>query len=613
MSGRAGSKRARRRLSPVAIGLVCGAVLATVGCQRQPDVQVQAWVGPRHAKQDPERLATEAAKVSQTVLAELLPSPPTEEETLEAAAARMAAHPPTTTDEMAGLLTALRTGPLSELAGPAHRIAAADIALWPEIKALLLAERKAPKGDYRSLLSAIGGDVPNRYGYFKLAWKKAHGFRVKLSEDWFGDLLALPRSKVSSVLRKVYRDCVLQTALLRAASRIGQDSALTGDVVAVMLDAAYHHQGTFRDEVGRAATAIGDEAIPHLVAASLLPPGRAKDDDPRVLRARYSDVLLDRMDRLHPQRAIDAVRNNPRLLSDTLAAYGTARVGEAAAPLLAYADAADPTVRAAARTAMMAYVEGPPPKARRRTIRLLGGATSNARAYLTYRQRASIAIRERLATQMPELIEPDCGAPDRGEDRRTNAQIEACADQPRRHVTAYFDALDERRALRRTQRIDAALAEPSVSKRVAALDELLAIEPNLPETDVLVTQYRAAAATALDEKDTAKAAQLLRKSAMLTEAAQPEQARHLRVTALLAEAATEGLSSQGRVMLLGTASRLAPEDTTLAQAHAQAATTETVRAGAAVPWASVSIGFAGGLFALGLLGWAFAPIRRRLT
>ena len=39
-------------------------------------------------------------------------------------------------------------------------------------------------------------------------------------EDWFSDLLALPTGRVSRGLTKVYRDCVLQTALLRAAAMV---------------------------------------------------------------------------------------------------------------------------------------------------------------------------------------------------------------------------------------------------------------------------------------------------------------------------------------------------------------------------------------------------------
>lgn len=592
-------------------------LLLAAGCEDSPSVEVQSWVGPRYAKQDEARRAAEAKKVGQTVLAEVLEASGKtadgEEGSEEdhAAGIELTAHPPVTADELEGLVTALRKAPLAEVAGPAHRIAAADPSLWPQLRTLLLAERKAPKGDYRSLLRAIGGDVPNKYGHFNLAWKKAHGFQVKLSQDWFADLLALPRSKVSPMLRKVYRDCVLQTALLRAASRIGAEPAWSADVVATLLDAAYHHQGTFRDEVGRSIRTIGDEAIAHLILRSDPPPGHHREDDVEVQKAEYAEVQLDRMDRLHPQRAIDAVRSDPRRLAAVLAAYGAARVGEAAAPLLDYADAADPTVRATARASLFNYVVGPPPMAARRKIRLLGGETSHARAYLTFRQRAALALSERVYAEAPDLLEPDCGPPDRGEDTRSLRQIEACDRQPLRHALALFDRLDEQRAERRKQRIESAIAMTDVDARVSALDAVLALDPGLPERDQLVAQYRAAGLVALDDKDTAKAAQLLRKSAMLAEPDDRTEAHRLRVTALLAEAATPGLSRQGRAMLLATALELDPDDPALEAAHAQARKADD-REVAPPPWKKIGLGFGGGLTALALLGLMVSPLRRRL-
>src|SRR5690606_24621572 len=345
-----------------------------------------------------------ARAVLGTVLAGLRPRPTGPAEGASAATPAFDApvHPPTDARQLQQLVEALRHAPLDEIGGPARRLAAAGPAVWPEIRAALLAERRAPRGDYRSLLDAIGGDVPNRYGHFARAWKKAHGYAVKLSEDWFEDLLLLPPGRISSGLRGVYRDCVLQTALLRAAAVVGrEDPALTGEVVAALLDVAYAHGGLFRDEVGRAIVALGDEAVPHLLVESLEADADDREDE-AALRAAYARLQLDKMDRLHPQRATAAVRDDPRRLSLVLHAYATVRPGEAAAVLLDFADVGDPVVRRAARAAFTAYVEGPPPQAERRTIRLLGGGTSTARAHLTHRQRAALAIRERMQAEVPE-------------------------------------------------------------------------------------------------------------------------------------------------------------------------------------------------------------------
>jgi len=254
---------------------------------------------------------------------------------------------------------------------------------------------------------------------------------------------------------------------------------------------------------------------------------------------------------------------------------------------------------------------GPRPKAARRKIRLLGGETSHARAYLTFRQRAAIALSERIAEEAPELLEPDCGPPDRGEDTRSVRAKQACERQPLRHALAYFDRLDEKRAERRKRRIEDAIAMTDVDARVSALDAVLALDPGLPERDQLVAQYKRAGLVALDEKDPAKAAQLLRKSAMLAEPDDEAEAHRLRVTALLAEAATPGLSRQGRAMLLATALDLDPDDQALRAAHAEARQIETQQV-APPPWQRIGLGFGGGLAALALLGLMVSPLRRRL-
>src|SRR5690606_6880752 len=171
-------------------------------------------------------------------------------------------HPPRDRAEFEALQDEIRRGPIDELGGPARRLAEAPASSWPAIREALLADRRAPKGDYRTVLAVIGGDVPDRYGHFAIAWKKKHGHPVLLSEDWFEDLLAMPRSRISAPLLPVYRDCVLQTALLRAARNLGRDPALADAVVETLLDAAYHHHGTFRDEVSRALADVGAEGIP---------------------------------------------------------------------------------------------------------------------------------------------------------------------------------------------------------------------------------------------------------------------------------------------------------------------------------------------------------------
>ena len=468
--------------------------------------------------------------------------------------------PATTAAEFAGLVDELMAAPLAELDGLAAALAATPASLWPEVDARLRIERTARKADYKALLGLIGGDVPNRYGHFELSWKKQHGYTVKLSDDWYTDLLALPPGRVGKSLRGIYRECVLTSALLRAAAVIGRDPERTDAVVDGLLAAAYVHEGTFRDEVGRAIRRLGDPAIPGLMRRSVLPPVPADEKEAVMVKAgvayrtaEYARVQLDRMDRLQPRKAIAAVGEDPQVLADLFAAYGLVKPDDAAAPILEHVDAAIPRVRAAARAAFLAYVTGPPPRSERHTLRLIGGHTSDGPLRLTYRDFARLAIRERLASEHPELLEPECRAitEDGQRDR-------VCEAQPMRLAEAYFARLATERRAREQQQVDDALAQPDRATTVAQLDAILADNPELAMREQVVPTYEAAADDAEAGGDPARAAGLLRKSAALLAAVDPSRADRLRLRALLLEAEIEGVSPQGRAMLLATAAEQAP-------------------------------------------------------
>ena len=486
---------------------------------------------------------------------------------------QVALAPATDPAAFQALLVAARAASVAELGAYAEALAQTPGALWPEVEATLLAERKARKADYKALLALIGGDVPNRYGHFELGWKRAHGFTVKLSEDWYGDLLALPPARVSKVFRGIYRDCVVTAALLRAAAQIGREPSRTDAVVDVLLAAAYVHEGTFRDEVGRAIRRLGEPAIPGLLRRSQSPPLPADEKAAAEVKAslgyrkaEYARVQLDRMDRLHPRKAIAAVRDDPRLLADLLAAYGLVRPEEAAASLLEHVDAAIPRVRGAAREAFLAYVSGPPPRSERKTLRLLGGHTTQAPARLTHRDFARLAIRERIVAEQPDLLEPECKPIDAQGQR--DAECEA---QPERLARAYFARIEEGRRRREQAQIDVALARTDRAETVAMLDALLADNPELGMRDQLVPSYEAAADEAEAAGELQRAAGLLRKSAALLHDVDPGRGQRLQLRALLVEAEIDALPEQGRAMLLATAASLAPDDPSVQAAQGRVA------------------------------------------
>lgn len=574
-----------------------------LGCEAStPEVEIRTFVGESYARKDPELLRERTLQVLTIAVDEYLgatkvakPSGPMVSKTV---------HPPRTKAEYDDLITALRRGPLDELEGPARRLAQAEVALWPQIREDLLRTRKAPKGDYRSLLAAIGGDLPNKYGYFKLAWRKAHGYNVKLSHDWFEDLLVLPRSKVSPALLKVYRDCIVQTALMRAASGIGSHTEYANSSVQTLLDVAYIHQGTFRDEATRAVVAIGDEAVPHLIVAAVPPSTRKRDrDKPEVKRARFAAHNLDKMDRLHPARATDAVRTTPGLLGLTLTAFGTAKVGEAAAVLLRYVDDGSPGVRQSARQAFLEYVTGQAPRVASRKVRLIGGGTGTALAYLTFRERARVAIRDRISEQAPDLLEPECTVmreDGKGVDK-------TCERQPARLAAAYFAWLDTERERTQNARIDAALASGDPELASGQLNRLLAENPELAGRDRLADFFASRGEAFLIAGEPAKAAATLRKAAMLWRVQDPKRAQRLHAQALKVEASLPGLPAAGREMLTARALELDPS---FEPPKLEPASPDVV--GKAVDRLRVAGGM--GLVCVVLLafGLAGSPLRRRL-
>ncbi|KIG11840.1 hypothetical protein DB30_02392 [Enhygromyxa salina] len=563
------------RRSPALFGLL---VLSAIGCTGPPaEVVIETRVGEVQARSD-----LEAARETTAALAEVGAQWWAQRDQRRAAADSSSAEirgevsasvpeaiaydpvPPQESSSFAAQVHALREGPLDEAAMLTRNLAEAGAKLWPEIGPMLLADRDRPKREYKQVLALIGGDVPNRYGHFALHWKKAHGYDVRVSEDWFEDLLGLAHARVSKPLHPVYRDALLTVALLRAASKAArEDPKLVADVVATLLDSGYVLDGTFRDEVGRAIDAIGDPAIPPLLRESVAPEG-ADEASTAARRAAYATYCLDRMDRLHPSRAIEAVSHERLLLADVLQAYAIVRDGEAAPLLLDHIDADAPGVRRAARAAFESYVTGPLPSVRRKSIRLLGGRTSTQRAELSYREHARLAIRQRLQTTAPDLLEPEC------ELRLAGGLVDAqCEGQPERLFRAYVSLLDQRRMARRDATVARALSSDDHIAGAAMLDTLLSDGSDPVDPDLIAPFYSEVAAEIEASGDPARAAQLLRKSAMLLADADPDRARELSVDALVLEARVEGVDERGRMMLLGTARDLAPDEPTVSAALGQ--------------------------------------------
>lgn len=508
-------------------------------------------------------------------------------------------EPPHSKGAFERLVAQLRTEPLDELAVPIHNLAHADAAVWPQVKETLLGPRAGSKTQFKSILRLIGGDVPNRYGHFALSWKRAHGYKVKLSEDWFADLQAIASGQISGPMRKVYRDALLTVALSHAAARIARvQPELAGDVTNTLLDLAYETGGTFRDEVGRVIVSIGDEAVPHLVLASVEPRGK-REDHPDRLRARYATHNLDRLDRLAPGAALEAASTDPRRLTQLLQAYGVAKPGDAAQPLLAHVDHDDPGVRAAAETSFRAYVEGPPPRMRVKMVRRLGGKVVKRQAQLSYRALATLAIRERVALELPEQLEPEC------EVRRENGDYDQrCLDQPSRLTDLLLTHLHTRREHAHRQGIETALADLQSKPQDAErrLDTLLlnGLEQPGSSDSESAEATRLAVVDFYTRRAAAQSTPLERASRLRKAAAHASQHESTRLSgvALAYEAQAEGLTQDGRTMLRAKAKAAGAEVAALSTGGPDAQPAQPGPHRSRMGWA-----FALALIALGALSW----------
>ncbi len=520
-------------------------------------------------------------------------------------------EPPADARAFARLVEQLRRAPLEELAVPVHNLAHSQASVWPELKAELLGERAGSKTQFTAILNLIGGDVPNRYGHFARSWKRNHGYSVKLSEDWFADLQRIPPGQISGPMRKVYRDALLTVALAHGAARIAREEpALAGEVVEALLDLAYLHGGTFRDEIGRAIHSIGDEAVPPLVRASV-EPSVPRDDDPRRLRARYASYNLDRLDRLAPSSALAAASADARRLRELLDAYGEAKPGDAAGPILERVDHVDPEIRGAARRAFSAYVEGPPPRMRVKLVRRLGGVVERRQAQLSYRALATLAIRDRVAAELPEQLEEEC------EIRREDGSYDQrCLDQPKRLTKLLYAALDEERERERRTRLEAALAEASnePEETESTIDAVLAsadfgeLGESLEDLRPTLRDFYIGRARSFE--DPIEQASRLRKAASL---ARGKQADALRARALAFESRHAGVTELGAEMLRRRALEMDPSLASILDADAsphELAGTQIARSGAPTRsrfWLAWGLAMA----VLGALAWLGGRRRRR--
>jgi hypothetical protein len=350
-----------------------------------------------------------------------------------------------------------------QLAAPSSRGAAVKRLLGsgsddaPKLHKWLHRKTTHSASDYRNLLRHLGANVPDSRGRFR----QPPGVK---NLDWLEALVKLEPSDLPSHLRPTYPDTLLNVVLLRAvAATRHPDAAIS------LLRFAYRHGSAFKDECGRQIRRLGVHAAPGLLRA------RALRDPLAYKMVRYADYQLDRINCTRPDRVLR--KADPDLRAEILHAYGEVRSPTAVPHVLRYADDRSPTVRQAARWAMLRYVSGRPPRVVKRRLKLPGGKqTGSERAlYLTYRQLAVHTLVDRLAEALAGP-QPEAAVKrslrEEGEPRYLAERLFRLMD--RRRAQAQREAVDQAFALARAGKLDPALE---------AFNRLLAADPFHPRRE----------------------------------------------------------------------------------------------------------------------------------
>jgi len=333
-----------------------------------------------------------------------------------------------------------------------------------DLKSFLMRAHTSTVEERRALLASIEADVPNEKGQFVAPQRKSAKEEKKLDDlDWLAELQK--KDAATPGLGETVADVVAVRAL-SASKAI--------DAAYVMFDAAFWDETMiYRDEIGRYLRKMEPYCIPALMKYS-----QAGNFD----RKRYANYQLERLDRQEPGKALSAAAGDEQLLIAILEAWRQTKHREAVHSVWGKVNADSPRVRAKAREAWRAYIEGPPPKpAPMKKLVLPGGKLTKKEKplYLTYRELADNELRkwsnELLATDYP-IVDPTLDDSDEDKPKKKVVKIDLSA------VTKeLFDYYDKQRVDQEAKQWAEAEAKAKAGDLPTAttmLDRLLAANPD---------------------------------------------------------------------------------------------------------------------------------------
>jgi tetratricopeptide (TPR) repeat protein len=333
-----------------------------------------------------------------------------------------------------------------------------------DLSSFLQRPHASPLEERRELLKSIEADVPDEKGRFVAPQRKSAKEEKKLDElDWIAELQK--KDAATPGLGETLADI----ATIRALS-----ASKAIEAAPVIFNTAFWPETMiYRDEVGRYLRKMEPYCIPALMKESA-----AGNYD----RKRYSNYQLERLDRQEPGKALSAATGDEALLIAVLEVWRQTKHREAVHAVWGKVNADSPRVRAKAREAWRAYIEGPPPKpAPMKKLQLPGGKLTKKEKplYLTYRELADNELRkysnELLGTDYP-IVDPTLDDSDEGKVVKKVPKIDLSA------VTKeLFDFYDKQRAEQEGKQWAEAEAKAKAGDLAGAttmLDRLLAANPD---------------------------------------------------------------------------------------------------------------------------------------
>ncbi|MBA3463117.1 MAG: hypothetical protein H0T46_24385 [Deltaproteobacteria bacterium] len=324
----------------------------------------------------------------------------------------------------------------------------------------------------RAVLNEIKAQVPDKTGKFSTPQRQnAKERKADDDLDWQPKLLELDPSMPG------VGEVIADDAAIRALSA-------TKDVRAAkpIFDAAFLEETMiYRDECGRYLRKLEPHSIPLLTKEST-----AKNYD----RKRYATFQLERLDRQEPGKALASAAGNEALTIAILETFQSTKLREAVHAVWTKVNDDAPRIRAAARTAFMDYITGPPPPpAPKKKLQLPGGKLTKKEKpmYLTYRELADNELR----TAANELLHEDypLDDPTLGDYEGTSKTVKIDQVELAKRLFEFYD--NDRRQKDSAQWL-AAKAKADAGDLTAAtqmLDRLLATNPQRGERENMALIY----------------------------------------------------------------------------------------------------------------------------